>query len=208
MGNLDYLDTNGDFVLIKGATSASTCLCLCLHGDNSNIHCAGNVWNLGRSIGQSLTMNKSSNVMVYSIPFNDSDNTLGFDIGGVKREFVFNGIVVAPDVECITRFIQVINGLVNGKQMVSSSGDLVNVISLDYKFNRDWRGTSFYDYNTGSTFVSQVPVNPINIMITNFSYTYNAAQECQLAYTLQYVECNPVADGSSSFGSQYNPWGT
>jgi hypothetical protein len=174
------IDPNGDFIITHST------LQFCLHGDNSNIICNGYIWNMGKSNGQSVTVNKSSSIMTFPIPFSDSSSVLGYDVSGVKRDFVYNGIVTAQDMDCITRFIQVMDSLINGQQLESNT-------TLTYKFNRNWLGLSW-----GAS------TNPINIMITNFSYTYNAGQECQLQYSVQISECDPNADGT--IGNQKYPW--
>lgn len=200
------LDTNGDFVISK--TVGGNTFSFCLQGDNSAIVYGGITYNLGIASGQSCTVNKSAGIMIFPMPMQDSNHTLAFDVSGVKREFNFNGTVTANDMECITRFIQTMNGLINGNQMVD--GGSTN-LTIDYKLNRIFENGNFYKasgtvYNTGSTFVSQIPVNPIRIIVTNFSYTYNAAQDNQLQYSLQFTEGDPTND-ENPIGNQFIPWG-
>jgi hypothetical protein len=182
-GDRMAIDPNGDWVIQRNGFTFS------LHGDNSNIYFGGQKWDMGRSNGQSVTVNKSSTISTFPIPCQDSNGALGFDIMGASREIVFNGLVTANDMDCITRFIQVMSGLVSGFQ-----ARIPSIPSyLTYKFNRSFNGYSF-----GSS-------NPIKVMFSDFTYTYNAAEENQLQYSIQIKEADPDADGV--YGAQYKPWG-
>ena len=143
-----------------------------LQGNNStasssNVRVFGANVDMGQSLGQSVRMEKSAGLQIIPIPFTDSNMTLGFDIEGTKREFTFDGTLVGtPDQ--ISQFISAVETIINGTQYLYTT-------TLTYRYGRKFNG---------STLVS----TPISIIISSFAYSYKAANEGRLDYTLVFTE--------------------
>lgn len=125
--------------------------------------------NFGRSHVQAARESKSSNLTSIVMPFQDSSGNLSWDYLGVKREFTIDAIVTgSPD--DITRFIWLINQVLNGSQYK-------NDIHIVYKYGRL--------YNPATDTLAD---SAKHIIFKDFIINYEKSSEGRLNYTVTFEE--------------------
>jgi len=118
---------------------------------------------------QSLRMSKESQLEIIPYPSEDSDHAIVFDILGVLRNIIINGVNQGTVVQ-LKKFILDIEARVAGKQYDNTTPNQTTILNLAM-------GGAASDIDVA-----------YNVVIKNFNWSFNAGTPLQIEYIIEMIE--------------------